>query len=1085
MSSNSSSLLNSPPSANFNFPLNCNMKFKTFSLVPNSKFPSNEWTKDKKTKKFINKHLWRNESISNLMLSPSCRGIPTGRINKCFVLDLDFYDKFHDDGTIKKKFNSAENEFIQTFGNVDEIIKKFSNTLITKTASGGLHLFFQYENTFKTTSNEYHQIDIRSDGGYVVAPGSVVPKGVYKVVSDKNISPIPEDLSLWLKNNLWKKKTITKPLKKNNKDEVNSISHEAYEQDEVDLSAYRYNIDESCMIEILDGLPDEYFTDNYKWLIFSTAMKQVGHKDLWEMYSEDKGGKTFNYERNESKWKYLKDKSLFCLEHILNASSAVKDAKTFLGYVKYKPTNNHNVKPHKILENRRYLDPSNDGTFLLEESLSHDCILIQSDTGTGKTTAFKNFIKKTEKPFISIVSRITLGEEQVRVMRNEGIECKFHQEITDTIKDGFMKNGEPEGDPFPKAGFYEYEGDNLVITIDSIMKIGNWGNNGDDEDSDYNPFEDYVVYLDELNSLIEYFVDCPNLHSKRLIVYQFLIKVLQGAECVIGTDADISDISLNFFSGNDLPFHYIVNEYKHNKGIEAEELFSYKSLVEEISNEDKYMVACDEKGTAIKLGDDLKRLGHKDILVVSADSPMEVLQDLDLDKHDKVIFSPKIVYGLDSVMERKVFGYFRCRTIDPRGMIQQICRCRNIISLQFLFEDKSWKPYKYDSIAECREVLMNGVNIMMKSFSMCGLEESQKIFNDLYSQYVYNQDTFKSNYFAHFLQLILSRGFEYEMNPELMNKSTGQTASIAKEIKEQKEKVVLDEFDKFYDVYKVEYEKLKKKYDDYSELIRKHEYKTSREHLNDWADEHDIKFMLGDSLAVSEGRETYEDFKERSIGYLYQHRGYLWDDVNEMSRKLVEQYFSPVFAEVIHLLHIPMEQIEECKDLITDPKLLGRYYTMKRYFFDPLHQGADPILEHIEKRLDFDIKSFSSTNNQLIFLDKLKKGVGIHERKELTMTNELSPENAEKLWIEYTSIRRVRTKKNAFLDPAGVKKQIIVLYKDLFGVEIINTKRTTKKNEKTGKLDKKTLYSINSEYYEKMYKVYHNTLENEYKPPEE
>ncbi len=1083
-----SSILNSSSSAKINMSPSCNMKFKTFSLIPNSKSPTDEWKKHDKTKKFINKHKWRDESISNLILSSTCRGIPTGRINKCFVVDLDFYDKLHPDGTIKKEFNSAENEFIQTFGNVDEIIKKFSDTLIIKTASGGLHLYYQYDNNFKTTSNHFHQIDIRSDGGYVVGMGSVVPNGSYDIVSDKRISVIPEDLSLWLKNNLWKKKTITKPLKKNNKNEINSISHEVYEQDEVDLSAYHYNIDECVLIDILDNLPSDYFIDTRKWLIFSTAMKQLDQKEMWDQYSEEKGGETYDYEKNHSKWNYLKDKSLFCLENILTASSVVSDAKTFLGYIKYKPTENHKVKPHRKLENRRYLDPSNDGTFLLEESLSHDCLLIMSDTGTGKTTAFKNFIKKTEKPFISIVSRITLGEEQVRIMRNEGIDCMFHQEITDRINDNLYKDGQ-EADEYPKPGFWEHEGDNLVITIDSIMKIGNWGSNDSSEDYEesYNPFEGYVIYLDELNSLIEYFVDCPNLHSKRLIVYQFLIKVLQGAELVVGTDADISDIALNFFSGNDLPYHFISNEYKHNKGIDAEELFSYKSLVEAISCEDKYMVACDEKGTAIKLGDDLTRLGHKDILVVSADSPMEVLKDLDLDKHDKVIFSPKIVYGLDSVMERKVFGYFRCRTIDPRGMIQQICRCRNIISLQFLFEDKSWKSYRYDSVAECREVLMKGVNIMMNSFSMCGLEESQKVFNDIYSQYVYNQDCYKSNYFAHFINLLISRGFDYEMNPDLMNKSTGQTASIAKEIKAQKEKVVLDEFDKFYEVFRVEEEKLKNKYLAYEMLCMDEPYDNGRrDFFMEYEEENKIdwSFSTGKILQVEEKMMTWDEWKIKNSKSIWSKCGPVWSDTHKLKHDLVDEYFSEVFADVIHLLCIPMEQIEECKDLITDPKLLVRYFNIKRYFFDPTMTSKDPLMEHISKRKDFDIKSFSSVSNQIIFLHKLKKAVGIDERTEIDMKEVMSEETADRLWEEYTSMRRIRSKGNAFLDPAGVKKNIIVMYKDLFGVDIINTKRTTKKNEKTGKLDKKTLYSMNTEYYEKMRKVYFNSCEEEYKPEE-
>jgi hypothetical protein len=100
------------------------------------------------------------------------------------------------------------------------------------------------------------------------------------------------------------------------------------------------------------------------------------------------------------------------------------------------------------------------------------------------------------------------------------------------------------------------------------------------------------------------------------------------------------------------------------------------------------------------------------------------------------------------------------------------------------------------------------------------------------------------------------------------------------------------------------------------------------------------------------------------------------------------------------------------------------------------------------------------------------------------MKEVMSEETADRLWEEYTSMRRIRSKGNAFLDPAGVKKNIIVMYKDLFGVDIINTKRTTKKNKDTGKLDKKTLYSMNTEYYEKMRKVYFNSCEEDYKPEE-
>tara|TARA_R110000744_G_scaffold270733_1_gene383854 strand:+ start:264 stop:434 length:171 start_codon:yes stop_codon:yes gene_type:complete len=55
------------------------------------------------------------------------------------------------------------------------------------------------------------------------------------------------------------------------------------------------------------------------------------------------------------------------------------------------------------------------------------------------------------------------------------------------------------------------------------------------------------------------------------------------------------------------------------------------------------------------------------------------------------------------------------------------------------------------------------------------------------------------------------------------------------------------------------------------------------------------------------------------------------------------------------------------------------------------------------------------------------------------------------------------------------------MYKDLFGVDIIDTKRTTKKNEKTGKLDKVVKYDLNEEYYYNMKKIFINFGGDDYK----
>jgi hypothetical protein len=57
-------------------------------------------------------------------------------------------------------------------------------TMAVRTPSGGLHLYFRFPPhvTIRTAVEafaEYPGIDVRGDGGYVVAPGAVLPAGRY------------------------------------------------------------------------------------------------------------------------------------------------------------------------------------------------------------------------------------------------------------------------------------------------------------------------------------------------------------------------------------------------------------------------------------------------------------------------------------------------------------------------------------------------------------------------------------------------------------------------------------------------------------------------------------------------------------------------------------------------------------------------------------------------------------------------------------------------------------------------------------------------------------------------------------------
>lgn len=74
----------------------------------------------------------------------------------------------------------------------NSFFKKYEGlTVIVKTPSGGKHLWFKCDTIVKNSTNyNGFPIDIRGDGGLVVAPGSVSDNGTYEFVSKCDLNPI-------------------------------------------------------------------------------------------------------------------------------------------------------------------------------------------------------------------------------------------------------------------------------------------------------------------------------------------------------------------------------------------------------------------------------------------------------------------------------------------------------------------------------------------------------------------------------------------------------------------------------------------------------------------------------------------------------------------------------------------------------------------------------------------------------------------------------------------------------------------------------------------------------------------------------
>ena len=108
-------------------------------------------------------------------------GIPTGRVNGILVIDVDV-----------KKENKVELDGMQRV-NQYELQHGVINTLTVQSPSGGLHYYFHLDDKNENVRyiiNEHlynrsgiggYSIDVRNEGGYIVAPGSMIDGKSYRL----------------------------------------------------------------------------------------------------------------------------------------------------------------------------------------------------------------------------------------------------------------------------------------------------------------------------------------------------------------------------------------------------------------------------------------------------------------------------------------------------------------------------------------------------------------------------------------------------------------------------------------------------------------------------------------------------------------------------------------------------------------------------------------------------------------------------------------------------------------------------------------------------------------------------------------
>tara|TARA_R110001599_G_scaffold336688_1_gene554656 strand:- start:746 stop:3730 length:2985 start_codon:yes stop_codon:yes gene_type:complete len=930
----------------------------SFLLQSNSKKPSNEWVKNKYGK-HTNRIKWRQRTA--LELAKQNCGFACGKLNDITLIDYDFYVK----DTDVNPYNKDTCIFRKKFGEVLDYAKK-NNILCIQTPSGGFHMYFKYDPSIKQTSQKSCHIDVRNDGGYIVAPYSKIDGKQYKIIHDGEIKECPEELKTFMIDIVMNKQKVKRMLIRNNSNNKQT----QMERLEVDLDLYTFDFPEELLIQVIEALPIHYFTEYEDWLKFTTAMKTIDRQDLWDKYSKIYGGVSYDDIKNLETWEGIKDHNiLLCVNHILHQAqgNGMPNARSLLDYYKYKDIPQNQTKATDII-NRPKLG------YDIFNDIDDKLIVVKSDTGTGKTTSFKSFVKELNLPFISSVSRVSLGKEQTRVFRLDGIECYFHQEITDEIQQNCMN------------GWYNYEGKNVIINIDSLLKMNNWSD-----------FQGYTLYMDEFNSKLEYLItaDLKTLSKNRVSIYELLKKIIHQADRVIMTDADINDISFDFIKTimNEDPsisMKYIENQYKHNDGRKAEEMIDYEIFRREVLSLSKVMICSDIKGKIDCLSSEYEKIGKEHLVYTS--EGYEHFKDgvrikqkgiPSLDMCEIVLFSPAVVYGLDSVMERPVYALFSGETISPEAMNQQINRNRNITFLKFIFENKNWRSYKYvnqeEAYLDLTETENYGSNIkrvVYDEYTKKDINIQNEGFLRLYSKYLHRRDCYKTNPFAHFIKILEKNGWDVNCYYE-------KTKDI--DLREQRIQIE------------------NKKY-----------------------------------RATMKQVEQYTTILEKKIGEQYEHRS----QVDKLYEEIEPVKYFNIDVEKIFTIKkhhkwlvldckIPPQNWHEFPDLVKKPEVYTTYTNYSRYFYN----DRDDIISMMDKNKDFYVKQIEGINNKLLFLMKVKQLCKIKNKSDIMAKVGLSESDGEKIYIEYVSLFRCQRDKKKFnlTDVKDCSRLVFNMYKQLFG----------------------------------------------------
>jgi hypothetical protein len=305
----------------------------------------------------------------------------------------------------------------------------------------------------------------------------------------------------------------------------------------------------------------------------------------------------------------------------------------------------------------------------------YDNIIVQSQTGTGKTSNFIKSLKDTKYKIISITAKRSLASQHLENLRKE-----FDDLLISHYKQKNMVSS-----------------NHLIFCINSIMKLENliYGEvNKFDEDSDVDKVEDFmknrILFIDEITIfLLTELTRNETLDRTLKQVFVFFMKLVKYAKkiymCQSKVNMDAVNVLLKCRSEKTIFYEntFEVNKDKIAIRYKSDDAFVQRLLLEQ----EGFLFGCDCKeiidALFNKFAEKLDEEDKKKLFKITSETSMK---DYRPREGDFVFYSPSIIYGVDFNFSKKQNQYIYIKnnsTIDASQCYQQAMRTRNVNQIHY------------------------------------------------------------------------------------------------------------------------------------------------------------------------------------------------------------------------------------------------------------------------------------------------------------------------------------------------------------------------------------------------------------------